>query len=314
MNTGQSWQFGPGSTSTQLPSMAKKLRAYRSISDLPFHRLVKGAVGRTLMTLLPAQASMVKSDPFGQKHGAVGKLIRHGWFVKAVAERDHALITRFLGNYWSSQVSDEFYEGLSHRYETLFLAYHSAIVEETRKAMAFCGGPFSQLVEVGSGDGKILNHFSEALVAYIPTFHGIDLNLPQVQNNRKLFAERPSLSFHHADAGRWLREHPLPGTVLVANGGVLEYFTRAEVLELFTFLARNCAPCVISLTESIAADHNLAKEPDTYPYGFELSLSHNYSALLEAAGYTITYTNDRFTTPEESETVGRWLQLVAAVQ
>ena len=109
--------------------MAKKLRAYRSISDLPFHRLVKGAVGRTLMTLLPAQASMVKSDPFGQKHGAVGKLIRNGWFLKAVAERDHALITRFLGNYWSSQVSDEFYEGLSHRYETLFLAYHSAIVE-----------------------------------------------------------------------------------------------------------------------------------------------------------------------------------------
>jgi hypothetical protein len=290
--------------------MSQQIRAYRSASELPFSRWIKGRSGKFLMRLLPAYATRIKAAPYRQPLNAVGKLIRNGLFFKAIEDQDHSLITRFLGDYWSSPVSDEFYTGFSHRYETLFLTYHSGIVRETLKAVEDTGNNYQQLVELGSGDGKILEHFSKELTS-IPAFHGIDMNLPQTENNRQIYSHLPTLTFHHGDAGKWLRDHASPGTVVIANGGVLEYFTRPELLELLKFLAAKCSPCVVSLTESMAADHDLATEPATFPYGYELSLSHNYPALLKEAGFTIHYTHDRLTTPAESDDIGRWYQVVA---
>jgi hypothetical protein len=290
--------------------MSQIIRAYRTASELPFPRWIKGRFGKFLMGILPAQAARIKAAPYSQPLNGVGKLIRNGLFFKAIEDRDHSLITRFLGDYWSSPVSDEFYTGFSHRYETLFLAYHAGIVAETRKAMEKSGQDYRQLIELGSGDGKILEHFSKELQS-IPAFHGIDMNLPQTENNRQLYGHLPALSFHHGDAGKWLRNHATRGTVVIANGGVLEYFTRTELLELLKFLAVECSPCVVALTESLAADHDLVNEPATYPYGYELSLSHNYPALLKEAGFAICHTHDRLTTPAESDDVGRWYQVVA---
>ena len=290
--------------------MGQQIRAYRTVSELPFSRWLKGKFGTILMRISPAYTASIKKAPYQPDLNGVGKLIRNGLFFKAIEDQDHALIIRFLGDYWSSPISDEFYTGFSQRYETLFLAYHSGIVGETLKAMEISGKHYGQLVEIGSGDGKILEHFSKELKS-IPSFHGIDLNLPQTENNRQVYAHLPALAFHHGDAGKWLRDHAAPGTVVVANGGVLEYFTRTELLDLLRFLATECSPCVVSLTESMAADHDLVNEPATYPYGYELSLSHNYPALLKEAGFLISYTHDRLTTPEESDDVGRWYQVVA---
>lgn len=291
--------------------MSQTIRAYRTASELPFPRWIKGKLGKILIKILPAKAARIRQAPYSHDLNAIGKLIRNGLFFKAIEDQDHALITRFLSDYWSSPVSDEFYTGFSHRYETLFLAFHAGIVAETRKAMEQSGKIYQQLIEIGSGDGKILAHFSKELTS-IPIFHGIDMNLPQTENNRQIYADQPALAFHHGDAGKWLREHATPGSVVIANGGVLEYFTRTELLELLKLLATQCAPCVVSLTESMAPDHDLALEPATYPYGYELSLSHNYPALLKEAGFTIHYTHDRLTTPAESDDVGRWYQVVAS--
>ncbi len=288
----------------------KLLKAYRKTSDLPLHRLLKGTAGRMLMSMRPEFSSEIRKTPFANHLPLSGRLIRNGHFMNAVGAKDHGMIRDFLRDYWSSGASDEFYEGLSHRYETLFLAYHSSIVDETARAMERTGKPFRQLVEIGSGDGKILDHFSRRLDA-VPAFHGVDVNLPQVENNRTIYRANPKLSFHHSDGLRWLKGNGGPGTILVTNGGVLEYFTRPELCELFARMAEEWAPCVVSLTESIAADHDLVHEQWTYPYGWELSLSHNYIALLEEAGFIITHVNDRLTTPEEADTMGRWLQVVA---
>ena len=290
--------------------MKNSLQAYRSISDLPLHRLVKGTLGRMLSPLLPEYAESIRRSPFRHRLNRAGRLIRNSYFLKAVEAKDHEAIRDLLRDYWSSQMSDEFYTGLSHRYETLFLRYHAGIVGETAKAMAGRAGEFRRLVEIGSGDGKTLEHFCLALPS-LETFHGVDVNSVQVENNRMVYARRPAMRFHQGDAGQWLKDHPEAGTVVVANGGVLEYFTRPELQSLFSFLAGSCPPCVISITESLATDHDLKNEAGTYPYGWELSLSHNYIALLEEAGFEIRYMKDRLTTPEESETVGRWLQVVA---
>lgn len=290
--------------------MGQQIRAYRTASELPFPRWIKGRLGKFLMQILPAEAARIKAAPYSQPLNGVGKLIRNGLFFKAIEDRDHSLITRFLGDYWSSPISDEFYAGFAHRYETLFIAHHAGIVAETQRAMEKSGQYYHQLIELGSGDGKILEHFSKELKS-IPAFHGIDMNLPQTENNRQIYAHLPALEFHHGDAGKWLRDHATPNTVVIANGGVLEYFTRIELLDMFKFLAVKCLPCVVSLTESLAPDHDLENEPATYPYGYELSLSHNYPALLKEAGFVTCYTHDRLTTPAESDDVGRWYQIVA---
>lgn len=289
--------------------MPESLRVYRKYLDLPKFRLLKGLVGLALVPLFPAYSATIREAPFSRPQSRIGRLIRNGHLVRAVADKDHDLIRRYLADYWSSQASDEFYTELSHRYETLFLAYHSRIVDETLAVMARAGGTFSQMVEIGAGDGKILSHFSRYLPG-ISAFHGVDINQEQVEKNARIYQADSRLKFHHADAGEWLTEHITPGSVVAANGGVLEYFTRPELEEMFSRLARE-APCVVALTESIAADHDLDHDPETHPYGFELSLSHNYLAILKEAGFTIHYVNDRPTTPEESEIVGRWLQIVA---
>ncbi|WAC18316.1 class I SAM-dependent methyltransferase [Luteolibacter sp. SL250] len=288
----------------------KLLKAYRKTSDLPLHRLLKGTAGRMLMSVRPDLSTAIKSKPFSNHPPLSGRLIRNGHFMKAVGEEDHAMIRDFLRDYWASGASDEFYEGLSHRYETLFLAYHSSIVDKTRSAMDGMRNSLRRMVEIGSGDGKILDHFRRCLPD-LPEFHGVDVNLQQVENNRLIYRESGRMSFHHSDGLRWMEQNGGPGTVLVTNGGVLEYFTRPELEGLFGRMSREWGGCVVSLTESIAADHDLTREPGTYPYGWELSLSHNYIALLEEAGFTITHVNDRLTTPEEADTVGRWLQVVA---
>jgi len=288
----------------------KLLKAYRKTSDLPLHRLLKGTAGRVLMSMRPDLSTEIKNQPFSRQLPLSGRLIRNGHFMKAVGAEDHGMIRDFLRDYWSSDASDEFYEGLSHRYETLFLTYHSSIVDETRRAMERMRMPFQRMVEIGAGDGKILDHFRRCLPG-LPEFHGVDVNLQQVEKNRLIYQESGRMSFHHSDGLGWLQKNGGPGTVLVTNGGVLEYFTRPELEGLFGTMNRGWGPCVVSLTESIAADHDLGHEPGTYPYGWELSLSHNYIALLQDAGFTITHVNDRLTTPEEADTVGRWLQVVA---
>jgi len=288
----------------------KSLRAFRNASELPIQRKLKALAGRFIGALRPGYAASVREAPFRKQWPVSGRLIRNACLVDAVETADHGLICDFLRDYWSSRASDEFYTGLSHRYKTLFLAYHQSIVAETLGAIQSSESEFTQLAELGAGDGKILDHFSQHLPPGL-SFHGVDINLSQVENNRATYENRPMLHFHHADAARWLFEHAKAGTILVTNGGVLEYFTREEVAKIFQTLAET-GPCLVVLTESIAADHDLENEPSTYPYGFELSLSHNYIALLEEAGFSIRWVNDRPTTPEESPILGRWLQIVAA--
>lgn len=287
----------------------KSLRAFRNASELPLERRLKALAGKFVGSLRPGYAASIRAAPFRKPWPVSGRLIRNSCLVDAVDTADHVLICDFLRDYWSSRASDEFYTGLSHRYETLFLAYHQRIVTETLQAIQGSDFEFTQLVELGAGDGKILDHFSRHLPPQL-SFHGVDINLSQVENNRTIYAARPMLHFHHDDAARWLTENAGSGTILVTNGGVLEYFTREQVASMFRTLA-GTTPCAVVLTESIAADHDLKNEPSTYPYGFELSLSHNYIALLEEAGFAIKWVNDRPTTPEESPILGRWLQIVA---
>ncbi|MGB6220025.1 class I SAM-dependent methyltransferase [Haloferula sp.] len=254
----------------------------------------------------------MRKRPFSKPWGTSGKLLRNGFLVRAIGEEDHGLIQDFMRDYWASPHSDEFFDNFEHRFETVFLRHHAGILEEISKVVQEFGVETPRLVEVGVGDGRVLSYL-ESKLDLIGEFHGVDINAEQIESNREKFRQNPKLHFWNEDALHWLIRRPAAGTVLLTNGGVLEYFTRDQILGLFEELKRGNQPCAVAVTETLAIDHDLNGEPASFPYGHELSFSHNYKALFEESGFVIRFSKDRFTIEGEEHHPTRWCQFLATV-
>ena len=84
---------------------------------------------------------------------------------------------------------------------------------------------------------------------------------------------------------------------------------REELESLYRYIAENCKPAAVVVIETVAVDHDLDNEPDSYVYGRELAFSHNYPQLLREAGFTIEFHSER---PGEAvDGGGRWVRLLA---
>ncbi|MBP6785774.1 MAG: hypothetical protein KA152_18410, partial [Verrucomicrobiales bacterium] len=136
------------------------MKAYRTASDLPLNRRVKAMVGNLLKVLRPALAKQVDEKPFDPEWGSAGKLIRNAHLLNAVERRDHETLRRYFTHYWSSATSVEFYDGFAHRFEDLFLRHHSVIARHLADLLHRLGEGPIRLVEVGSGDGRVLEWLS----------------------------------------------------------------------------------------------------------------------------------------------------------
>lgn len=287
------------------------MRAYRNASALPPSRRIKALVGNIIKTVNPRLAEAVDAAPFDPSWGAAGKLIRNAHLAEAVGNGDHEKLRRYFTHYWSSATSVEFYDGFAHRFEDLFLRHHSVIARHLAECLPRLGPGPVRLVEVGSGDGRVLEWFSRELPE-IDTFHGVDLNENEIGKCRDRHRTSARLQFHAGDLLGWLRANPAPATVLVTNGGVFEYLLESEMRQLFTELRESCSPCLVAVTESIADDHDLADEPSSLSYGREFAFSHNYPAILRETGYEIEWERDRLTQPGEENHPVRWYQIVAS--
>ena len=82
--------------------------------------------------------------------------------------------------------------------------------------------------------------------------------------------------------------HPLPGTVVFSNGGVLEYFSPANLERLFSTVAIS-SPAAIVLVEPAAPNHDLENQPESLVFGQEYSFSHNYRRRLIEAGFDVVF-------------------------
>ena len=286
------------------------MRAYRRPSDLPLDRRAKAFWGNFLKILNPALAAAVDEKPFDPGWGPAGKLIRNAHLADAVRRRDHETLRRYFTHYWSSATSEEFYEGFAYRFEELFLRHHAIVADHISGMLPLLGDGNVRLVEVGSGDGRVLEWLSNKLEA-VTGFHGVDLNAREIEKCRERHEGSDRLFFHSGDLREWLRRHPAPNTVLVTNGGVLEYILHEELIALFREFRSLCSPCLIAITESIGSDHDLQRESESLPYGNEFAFSHNYPAILRKAGFEIRWERDRPTEPGEENYPVRWYQMVA---
>jgi hypothetical protein len=286
------------------------MKVDRTTRDLPADRRIKAFAGSLLTRLRPGLSAAVDAAPFDPAWGPAAKLIRNAHLADAVRRGDHETLRRYFTHYWSSATSVEFYEGFAHRFEELFLRHHSLIADHLGDALRDLGEGPVRLVEVGSGDGRVLEWFAEQLPG-IATFHGVDLNDREIRKCRENHRDSSRLFFHSGDLLAWLRANPAPRTVLVTNGGVFEYLLEEELRTLFTELRSLCSPCLVAVTESIGDDHDLENETFSLPYGHEFAFSHNYPAILREAGFAISWERNRPTEPGEENHPVRWYQLLA---
>ncbi|MBC8217135.1 MAG: hypothetical protein H8E73_01605, partial [Planctomycetes bacterium] len=73
--------------------------------------------------------------------------------------------------------------------------------------------------------------------------------------------------------------------------GVLEYLPPESVDRYFALIA-GLKPAAVVLIEPIGLNHDLDTQPESWPYGQEFSLSHNYPHRLRQAGFEIKYQHE----------------------
>lgn len=281
----------------------------RKFSDFTISKRIKLALGIVAISVMPALAARPPRQIFGDGTDRLGNLIRNGLLGQAFIKRDHAQLRRLLSAYWGEYAS-KFHDDWDDRFERIFLGrdlevlalLDSWIVEKTD-----AGVPVEHLYEIGCGGGRLLAFLADRYPA-LSSLNGVDLGSSRIEMNRANYPD-PRLQFHVADAVKWIPEHAKPGSILLTNGGVFEYFLEEELRHLFRWVALLREPSAILLIETIGTDHDLATERQSLVYGREMAFSHNYPHLLGEAGFTIRHCSERAGYEEDGG--GRWIRIFA---
>ena len=242
-------------------------------------------LGRGAEICFPATARRIAGGDLRARDGRLGRLILRAQTRRAARTGAWDTLGQRLNTYWQGPDGDRFYTQFPERFEQWFLGPHRPWADALVDAAA--NGPFTQLIEIGCGDGRVLANLAERLPR-IDSFTGLDLNQSVVGRNRSTFAQNPRLHFETGDARQQLPLLLKPGTVIVTYGGVLEYVPPADLLALFS-LASGKAPSIWALVEPLAAGFDCARDMVSRATGLESSFSHPYRRMLEQAGWRIEY-------------------------
>lgn len=221
--------------------------------------------------------------------GLAQRLRRWAAWEGAARRGDHGFLEAGHARFWRSANDGAWYQRTAHRFESWFLREHGEFIEAVVRAVA--GDPrWVHFWEIGTGDGRVLEYFAGRLPG-VGDFTGIDLNEARIARNRSARSGR--LRFVCADAAAFVREHGQPGSVLLTNAGVFEYFAPAVLAELFAHVGERLAPGGLALIEPLADDMDLDRESASRPFGAERSFSHNYPRLLADAGFEIVHRREK---------------------
>ena len=214
------------------------------------------------------------------------RLIKSTLIQRAVADGDHKVVRGQLASYWEGDGGTHFYNSYAARFADVFLKEHYQIIEELVKILESDSGSYQSLVEIGCGNGDVLNHLASELTS-VESFKGIDINKDIIEINKQTH-QHSKISFDHGDALNLLSESAQPGTILLSYGGVMEYFLDTELATMFSSL-KSQSPALIVLVEPLYDGFDLDADMDSKPGGAECSFSHNYPNLVKQAGFDIVF-------------------------
>jgi hypothetical protein len=121
---------------------------------------------------------------------------------------------------------------------------------------------------------------------------GLDINAAVIARNAAGQPSGSRLSFVRAEARDWLTANPQPGTVVLTNGGVLEYLSEVNFDSLLQALAL-APPAALVLIEPVAPEHDLENQDRSFVFGREKSFSHNHRRRLEGAGFEVAWAEEK---------------------
>ena len=268
---------------------------------MPLKQSLKQCLGRIAATLRPSLATAVSEGAPAALKTRLGQWIHLAQTQQAAQEKAWPALRQQLAGYWKGGEGDQFYDAYPERFEQWFLKDHYPLVEALVAQAQIL--PMTQLVEVGCGDGRVLEHLAQRL-PQLASLTGLDINPGIIARNQQSYAAHPRLKFESGDAQAWLLAHLSPNTILLTYGGVWEYFTQAELAQIFTHFRQLGAPSLIALVEPLGADFDVAQETQSRPYGLECSFSHPHRFLLETAGFEIVF-------DQEVILDHRWKMLIA---
>ena len=251
---------------------------------------LKLIVGRTAEAVFPELGREIDAGRNNARAARLKRAIVYARMRRAKAKGDTAAVEDVLAAFWKGASGDRFFSRYAEDRFKMFRENHAGIVD-TLAAVLQAHGGFSRLVEIGAGEGAVLAYCAERLPGVSQAI-GLDINASVVADATSRHPPGGKLTFINTDARTWLAAHPQPGTVLLSNGGVLEYFSEAAFDGLLQALAA-APPAAIALVEPVAPEHDLATQHGSFTFGLENSFSHNHRHRLERAGFEVVFEEHR---------------------
>lgn len=259
-------------------------------------RALSLAVGTVADFAMPHLGDDIDAARNNAQAARLKRVIIQARMRRAQKSKDADGLQEVLTSFWRSATGDTFHAGNARDSFERFLNNHTQAIEGLDQFVLNSQLGFSRMVEIGCGNGWLLDYCAEKL-PWITEAVGIDVNASAIE--RAAAAQPPGspLRFVCADPQDWLAEHPKGGTVLVSNGGVLEYFTQDNFDRLLATLGR-ARPAALLLLEPVDVGHDLDRRSDSYAFtsagwcGSETTFSHNHRVRLQQAGFEIVFAEE----------------------
>ncbi len=139
---------------------------------------------------------------------------------------------------------------------------------------------FNTVVEVGCGNGLLLERVAARADHSRAEFVGLDLDAGIIALNRQRYAQS-RVRYHQADTLQEFLGGLGAHSVLVFANATFTYFTEKELLSCFGWLATHVPRGAVVIADATVLDPQ--SEKHSRPYG-ALTFSHNYEFLLAQAG------------------------------
>lgn len=254
--------------------------------------------------LTPGRWREVRAGRLPQRLGWWDRLLVAGWIGECESHGRLEDLGPLHDWLWRSDQAVEVHRLCDERFVSHWQPLLSQIVAPLQQVLDRFPQRIRRVCEIGCGTGRVLADLRQQLAPHQLHYIGLDLSQQQTAIN----LQNPQLSgieFVCADARTWLPEQLPEGSVILTSGGVFEYFSKADLLSMFSWIRNQADPGILALAEPIPDDMDLDRETESRAWHSERTLGHNYRHLAEEAGLDIVF-------EQTGQADGmRWLMLVA---
>lgn len=141
-------------------------------------------------------------------------------------------------------------------------------------------GPCESVVEIGCGNGMLIEWVASRAASGATVFAGVDMNAEIIGLNRERFPGS-AVHYEHANSLQAFLAPRCPRSALILAVGAFELFTEAELRNLFGWLTAHIARGALVVQDFTFAE--ATRQEHSRPGG-SFTFFHNYEVLFAQAG------------------------------